>query len=124
MKKMKVTYKGGGRVKKLKSKVMQRAGKTAEGDTKIQLNRSEGLDKAAPKNQAAESKDRTEGAKDANVKIKSLIADLRALSPEEKNGEKGKAIKNQLRILRDSKRGKAAGDSSVAMNKKGEVYKA
>jgi len=121
---MKVTYKGGGRVKKLKSKVMQRAGKTAEGDTKIQLNRSEGLDKAAPKNQAAESKDRTEGAKDANVKIKSLIADLRALSPEEKNGEKGKAIKNQLRILRDSKRGKAAGDSSVAMNKKGEVYKA
>ena len=120
-KKTSLKYRIGG---KLKDKVTQKEGKTAEGDTKMTLTRSEGLDKASPRNQAAEGKDRTEGAKEANVKIESVLKQLRALSPEELKGEKGKALKNQLRILRDSKRGKAAGDSSVAMNKKGEVYKA
>lgn len=120
-KKASLKYRIGG---KLKDKVTQKAGKTAEGDTKITLTRSEGLDKTAPRNQAAEGKDRIEGAKEVNVKIQSVLKELRALSPEELKGEKGKALKNQLRILRDSKRGKAAGDSGVAMNKKGEVYKA
>jgi hypothetical protein len=125
MKKVKVTYNGGGKVKKNKTKIIQKAGeKTAEGDTKIGLWNSPIMKKVSPQNQAVEGKDRTEGIKEANVKIAAVLEQLRALSPAEAKGEKGKALKNQLRILRDSKRGRAAGDSSVAMNKKGEVYKA
>ena len=120
-KKASLKYKIGG---KLKEKTTQKAGKTAEGDVKIGLTRSEGIDKASPRNQAVEGKDRSAGAKEANAKIEAVLKQLRALSPEEVKGEKGKALKNQLRILRDSKRGKAAGDSTVAMNVKGEVYKA
>lgn len=120
-KKTSLKYRIGG---KLKDKITQKEGKTAEGDTKIKLTRSEGMDKASPRDQSAEGKDRTSGAKEANVKIEAVLKQLRALTPAEAKGEKGKALKNQLRILRDSKRGKAAGDSSVAMNKKGEVYKA
>lgn len=120
-KKTSLKYRIGG---KLKDKVTQKEGKTAEGDTKIGLFKSKGMDKVSPQNQAAEGKDRTEGAKEANVKIAAVLEQLRALSPAEAKGEKGAALKNQLRILRDSKRGRAAGDSSVAMNKKGEVYKA
>ena len=120
-KKTSLKYRIGG---KLKDKVTQKEGKTAEGDTKIGLFNSKGMDKASPRNQAVEGKDRTEGAKEANVKIEAVLKQLRALSPAEAKGEQGKALKNQLRILRDSKRGKAAGDSTTAMNKKGEVYKA
>jgi len=109
---------------KLKDKVTQKEGKTAEGDTKIGLFKSKGMDKASPRDQAFEGKDRIEGAKEANVKIEAVLKQFRALSPEELKGEKGKALKNQLRILNDSKRGRAAGDSSAAMNARGEVYKA
>lgn len=125
MKKVKVKYDGGGKVKKNKAKIIQKAGeKTAEGDTKIGLWNSKEMKTAMPKNQAAEGKDRTEGAKEANVKIAAVLEQLRALSPAEAKGEKGKALKNQLRILRDSKRGAAAGASNTAMNKRGEWYKA
>ena len=115
-------YKGGGKIKK--DKITQKEGKTAEGDTKIGLFNSKGVEKVSPRDQSVEGKDRTSGAKEANAKIESVLKQLRALSPAEAKGEKGKALKNELRILRDSKRGKAAGDSSAAMNKRGEVYKA
>jgi hypothetical protein len=121
-KKTSLKYRIGGKLKK--DKITQKEGKTAEGDTKIGLFKSKGLETASPRDQSVESKDRVSGAKEANAKIESVLKQLRALSPAEAKGEKGKALKNQLRILRDSKRGKAAGDSSVAMNKKGEVYKA
>lgn len=116
--------KGGGPIGKKKDKVTQKAGKTAEGDEKIGMFRGKNMDKASPKNQAVEGKERVEGAKAVNAKIAKVMADYQALSPADKKGEKGKAMKEQLRILRDSKRGAAAADSGVAQNKRGEFYKA
>ena len=42
--------------------------------------------------------------------------------PPKKKGKKGDALRNQMRILRDSKRGAAAGTDGVARNKRGEYY--
>ena len=121
---MKSYDKGGAIIGKKKDKVTQKAGTTAEGDEKIGMFRGKGMDTASPRNQAVEGKDRTAGIKEANAKLLKVQAQYKALSPEEKKGEKGKALKNQMRILRDSKRGAAAGDSGVAQNKRGEFYKA
>lgn len=121
--KIKVSYKGGGLFKKKGDKIVQKEGKTAEGDTKIGMFNSKGMSKASPKNQAVEGKDRTQGIKEVNAKLAEAKKAYQALSPEEKKGEKGKALVNQMRILRDSKRGAAAGASGVARNVKGEYYK-
>ena len=118
----KTSYNIGGKVKK-KDKVTQKAGKTAEGDEKIAMFNSKGMDTASPRSQAVEGKERTEGAKAANEKIEKVLSAYKNLSPADKKGPKGKTMKEQLRVLRDSKRGKAAADSGVAVNKRGETYK-
>jgi hypothetical protein len=123
VKKKTPSYSIGGKVKKNKAKVTQKEGKTAEGDEKIGLFQDESMDKASPRDQSVEGKERTKGAKAVNAKIESVKSAYQSLSPEDKKGPKGKAMKEQLRVLRDSKRGSAAADSDVAINKRGEVYK-
>ena len=116
------TYNIGGKLRKKNksTQITQKEGKTAEGDAKIGMFKSDKLPKT---NQAIEGVSRTEGIKEANVKLAEAKKAYQALSPEEKKGEKGKALVNQMRILRDSKRGAAAGASGVARNKRGEYYK-
>lgn len=121
MKVVKRKYNIGGRLKKNKStSITQKEGKTAEGDSKIGMFRSDKMPKTS---QAVEGKERTEGIKEANAKLAEVKKAYQALSAEEKKGEKGKSLVNQMRILRDSKRGAAAGASGVARNRRGEYYK-
>ena len=127
MKVVKKKYEKGGKLGKLakavkggkKDKITQKAGKTAEGDDKMTLVRATKMPKT---NQGAEGAARTEGIKEANAKLAEVKKQYLALTPEEKKGKTGDALRNQMRILRDSKRGAAAGTDGVARNKRGEYY--
>ena len=114
-------YKGGGKIKKEKTKVSQKAGFTAEGDKMPELFKSKTLSEVT-RNRGADVEDIKVNTKEANAKIESTLKELKALSPDELKGEKGKALKNQLRILRDSKRGVAKRQEGTKMNRKGQIY--
>jgi hypothetical protein len=117
----KTSYNIGGKVKKRKSKVTQKAGTTAEGDKMPELRKDPVLSEAT-RNRGADVEDIKTNTKEANTKINEVLKALKALTPEEAKGEKGKVLKNQLRILRDSKRGPAAKQSHTRMNARGEYY--
>tara|TARA_R100000541_G_scaffold8970_3_gene16538 strand:+ start:381 stop:761 length:381 start_codon:yes stop_codon:yes gene_type:complete len=122
LKKKTLAYKEGGKLKKKpKVKVTQKAGVTAEGETMPKLTRDPQTSSFVG-NAKVEAEERTAGTKSANVKIAAVTTQLRALSTEDRQGAKGKALKNQLRILRDSKRGRAAAVPNTGMNAKGQVY--
>lgn len=120
-KKKSLKYEIGGKIKKRKAKVTQKAGLTAEGDKMPELHKDPKLSEVT-RNRAADVEDIKANQQEANAKIEAVVKQLRALNPEEVKGEKGKALKNQLRILRDSKRGQAAKQSWTKMNAKGEYY--
>lgn len=122
LKKKTLAYKEGGKLKKKpKVKVTQKAGVTAEGETMPKLTK-DAQTSSFVGNAKVEAQERVAGAKAANVKIAAVTGQLRGLSTEDRNGAKGKALKNQLRILRDSKRGRAAAVPNTGMNAKGQVY--
>lgn len=129
LRKKTLKYKTGGKVKeegskvkkKPKTVVIQKAGVTAEGDKMPKVVKdpqlSEGL-----RNRGEEVKDTNTNVKGANVKIAAVTGQYRALSPEDRKGAKGKQLMNQLRILKDSKRGTAKKQGYTKQNSKGEYY--
>ena len=108
-------------VKAPKNKVTQKAGVTAEGDKMPQIRKAPLLT-AATKNREAEVEDIKVNVTEANAKIKSVLASYQALSAEDRSGAKGKAMKNQLRILRDSTRGEAKKQAGTKQNARGQFY--
>lgn len=57
----------------------------------------------------------------ARANIEALLKEYRALSAEDRKGEKGKALKAKLTTERDSIRGNAKYNSELATNKQGKV---
>ena len=114
-------YNLGGKLKKKKSKLTQKKGVTAEGDKMPMLRKSSSLNEAT-NNRGADVSDIKVNVTEANAKIKSVLASYQALSAEDRSGAKGKAMKNQLRILRDSTRGHSKKQSWSKQNARGEYY--
>ena len=114
-------YNLGGKLKKKKEKVTQKAGVTAEGDKMPMLRKSTQLNEAT-NNRGADVADIKVNVTEANAKIKSVLASYQALSAEDRSGAKGKAMKNQLRILRDSTRGAAKKQAGTKQNVRGQFY--
>jgi hypothetical protein len=108
-------------VKAPKNEVTQKAGLTAEGDKMPMLRKSTQLNEAT-RNRGADVADIKVNVTEANAKIKSVMASYQALSAEDRSGAKGKAMKNQLRILRDSTRGHAKKQAGTKQNAKGQYY--
>lgn len=79
------------------------------------------LAEAGKGNTAARTQRATENTKTANKKIKELKAEYQSLSPEERKGEKGQALVEQINTERDSKRGQSKYDRDLATNKSGKV---
>ena len=120
-KKTSMKYNLGGKLKKKKSKVTQKEGVTAEGDKMPMLRKSSSLNEAT-NNRGADVADIKVNVTEANAKIKSVLASYQALSAEDRSGAKGKAMKNQLRILRDSTRGAAKKQAGTKQNVRGQFY--
>ena len=59
--------------------------------------------------------------KAANENLAELKAEYKKLSPEERKGEKGKALREKMQTERDSKRGQSKYDNSLATDRQGKV---
>lgn len=57
----------------------------------------------------------------SNANLADLAKEYKALTPEERKGEKGKALKEKMRTEKDAKRGNAKYDSDLATNVQGKV---
>jgi len=104
---------------------------------KKKYNKGGKLKKAVKKNQeekadadlgAARSADRGASVREAkanvaaaNANIEALLKEFRALSAEDRKGEKGKALKAKLATERDSKRGNSKYNSDLGTTASGKV---
>lgn len=129
---VKVTYNKGGGLKKAVKKNQEekyltkdKKGKKVVTDSDLIKAKKEAKGQAAPSGEQAgqkvDSREATANIKAANANLKELRAQYKALSPEDRKGEKGKALISKIRTEQDSKRGQSKYDRDTGTTASGKV---
>ena len=131
MKVVKKKYEEGGKIGKLKKAVKKNQDEkylTKDGkkrnivkDGDIGTGRREMNKKFGSGENANDKRDAKENTKVANEILAELKAEYKKLSPEERKGEKGEALRKKMQTERDSKRGNSKYFSDLATGKDGKV---
>ena len=128
MKVVKKKYNKGGKLAKAVKKNQDEKVLTKDGkkrnpvkDGDIGAGRREMNKKFGSGENANDKRDAKENIKVANEILAELKAEYTKLSPEERKGEKGKALREKMQTERDSKRGNAKYYSDLATGKDGKV---
>lgn len=114
-------YETGGKVDKLKNAVKKNREEkplTKKGGKQVE---DADLGAARSADRGASVREAKANVAAANANIEALLKEFRALSAEDRKGEKGKALKEKLATERDSKRGNSKYNSDLATNKQGKV---
>jgi hypothetical protein len=117
--KVKKMYSRGG---KTDEKVLTKDGKKRNNvsDADLAAGRADSKRKLGSKATANDKRDAQENVKVANEILAELKKEYQALTPEERKGEKGKAIREKMQTERDAKRGNAKYYGDVAVSGSGK----
>ena len=120
-KKASLKYETGGKLDKLKKAVTKNRDEkplTKKGDKQVM---DADLGSARSADRGASVREAKANVAAANANVEALLKEYRALSPEDRKGERGKTLKAKLATERDSKRGNSKYNTDLATDKQGRV---
>lgn len=118
MKVVKKKYNKGGKLKKAVKKNQEEKALTKKGGKQVT---DADLGAARSADRGASVREAKANVAAANANIEALLKEFRALSAEDRKGEKGKALKAKLATERDSKRGNSKYNSDLGTTASGKV---